>query len=150
MTKERNTKIGSVYPFLDARTPMANSELLPVKISVILRGKQFRIGVNLYTTHEIFNKAMTSREPFLRMPKDLAWRSVPLRHVGSKSPDLRKQQTTSLGATPPSIIQPQISAVHIGGHAAGKDELVVLGVVEAYVGVVVVVAGGLYVHFYLG
>lgn len=67
MTKVRNTKIGSVYPFLDARTPMANSELLPVKISVILRGKQFRIGVKLYTTHEIFNKAMTGRGT---IPKD--------------------------------------------------------------------------------
>jgi integrase/recombinase XerD len=61
MTKVRNTKIGSVYPFLDARTPMADSELLPVKISVILRGKQFRVGVKLYSTPEVFNKAMTGK-----------------------------------------------------------------------------------------
>ncbi len=61
MTKIRNTKIGSVYAFLDARTPMANSQLLPVKISVILRGEQFRVGVKLYTTPDIFNKAMTGK-----------------------------------------------------------------------------------------
>ncbi len=61
MTKVKNTKIGSVYAFLDARTPMANSELLPVKISVILKGKQFRVGVKLYTTPDIFNKAMTGK-----------------------------------------------------------------------------------------
>ncbi len=61
MTKVKNTKAGSVYPFLDARTPMANSELLPVKISVILRGKQFRIGIKLYSTQDVFNKAMSGK-----------------------------------------------------------------------------------------
>jgi hypothetical protein len=61
MTKVRNTKIGSVYPFLDARTPMADSPLLPVKLSVILKGSQFRVGLKLYATNDVFNKAMTGK-----------------------------------------------------------------------------------------
>lgn len=61
MNKVKNTKTGSVYPFLDARTPMANSDLLPVKLSVILKGNQFRIGVKLYTTQDVFDKAMTGK-----------------------------------------------------------------------------------------
>lgn len=69
MTKIRNTKIGSVYAFLDARTPMVNSQLLPVKISVILRGEQFRVGVKLYTTPDIFNKAMTGKDGIPREAK---------------------------------------------------------------------------------
>jgi integrase/recombinase XerD len=71
MPQIKNTKIGSVYPFLDARTPMANSDLLPVKISVILRGKQFRIGVKLYTTPDVFNKAMTGKGTIGREAKIL-------------------------------------------------------------------------------
>lgn len=65
--QSKNTKIGSVYVFLDARTPMANSELLLVKILVILRGKQFRVDVKLYSTSEIVNKAMIGKGT---IPKD--------------------------------------------------------------------------------
>lgn len=58
MEMMKNTKKGSVYAFLDARTPMTNSDLLPVKISVSLKGKQFRMGLKLYATKELFGKAM--------------------------------------------------------------------------------------------
>ncbi len=61
MKKSRNLKLGSVYPFLDARTPMANSDLLPIKISVTLKGAQFRIGVKLYATQDVFDKAMAGK-----------------------------------------------------------------------------------------
>lgn len=71
MSNLKNTKIGSVYPFLDARTPMVGSDLLPVKISVILRGKQFRVGVKLYTTPDVFNKAMTGKGTIGREAKIL-------------------------------------------------------------------------------
>jgi len=71
MTKVRNTKIGSVYPFLDARTPMAGSDLLPVKMSIILKGKQFRVGLKLYTTTEVFNKAMTGKGTIPKEAKTL-------------------------------------------------------------------------------
>ncbi len=47
MNKTINFKSGSVYAFLDARTPMANSDLLPVKLSVILKSGHFRIGLKL-------------------------------------------------------------------------------------------------------
>ena len=59
MNKTINSKAGSVYAFLDARTPMANSDLLPVKLSVILKTGQFRIGLKLYATRELFDKAMS-------------------------------------------------------------------------------------------
>ncbi|PQJ09612.1 hypothetical protein CJD36_016870 [Flavipsychrobacter stenotrophus] len=61
MANSKNTKTGSVYPFLDARTPMADSDLLPVKISIVLKGSQFRIGLKLYATPDLFNKAMTGK-----------------------------------------------------------------------------------------
>jgi integrase/recombinase XerD len=55
----KTTQHGSVYPFLDARTPMANSNLLPIKLSVYLNGAQFRIGLQPYATKEIFDKAVS-------------------------------------------------------------------------------------------
>ena len=61
MKKTTNVKAGSVYPFLDARTPMASSDLLPVKLSVILKGSQFRIGLKLYSSQEVFAKAMSAK-----------------------------------------------------------------------------------------
>ncbi len=67
MKKTVNSKAGSVYPFLDARTPMANSDLLPVKISVNLKGVQFRVGIKLYATTEVFDKAMSLKGT---MPKE--------------------------------------------------------------------------------
>lgn len=59
MKNIKTTQHGSVNPFLDARTPMANSNLLPVKLSVYLNGSQFRIGLQLYATKEIFDKAIS-------------------------------------------------------------------------------------------
>ena len=56
-----NTKAGSIYPFLDPRTPMANSDMLPIKISVFLNGAQFRIGLKLYATPELFKKATSPK-----------------------------------------------------------------------------------------
>ena len=56
-----NTKAGSVFPFLDPRTPMANSDMLPVKITVFLKGAQFRIGLKLYAMPDLFQKAMSSK-----------------------------------------------------------------------------------------
>jgi len=61
MTKTKNSIAGSAYPFLDARTPMANSDLLPVKLSVNLKGAQFRIGLKLYSSPTLFEKAMSSK-----------------------------------------------------------------------------------------
>ncbi len=62
-----NSKAGSVYAFLDARTPMANSDQLPVKLSCFLKGSQFRIGLKLRATPELFQKAMS---PKGSIPKD--------------------------------------------------------------------------------
>ena len=61
MRRSMNLKLGSVYPFLDARTPLANSDMLPIKISVTLKGAQFRIGVKLYATPDVFDKAMSGK-----------------------------------------------------------------------------------------
>jgi integrase/recombinase XerD len=58
--KAENTKHGSVYPFLDARTPMKNSDQLPVKLSVNIDGNVFRVGLKLYATPEVFQKALSS------------------------------------------------------------------------------------------
>ena len=61
MKKTENSKAGSVYPILDARTPMANSAMLPIKISVNIRGQVFKVGLKLYSTPEIFEKAISSK-----------------------------------------------------------------------------------------
>ena len=60
MKKTTNTKAGSVYPFLDHRTPKANSDKLPVKLTVFLQGAQFRIGLKLYASPDVFDKATSS------------------------------------------------------------------------------------------
>ena len=60
MKKKTSSKAGSIYPFLDARTPMANSDLLPVKLSVIIKGSQFRISLKLYASRQLFDKAMSA------------------------------------------------------------------------------------------
>jgi integrase len=67
MKKTTNSKAGSVYPFLDARTPMKNSDQLPVKLTIFLKGAQFRIGLKLHATPEVFEKAMSSKGT---IPKD--------------------------------------------------------------------------------
>ncbi len=56
----KDKQVGSIYPFLDARTPMVNSDLLPVKLTVYIEGKQFRIGLKLYATQDIFDKAVSA------------------------------------------------------------------------------------------
>ena len=48
-------------PFLDHQTTMAISELLPVKLTVFLKGAQFCKGSKLYATPDLFQKAMSSR-----------------------------------------------------------------------------------------
>jgi len=67
MAKGSKTKKGSVYPFLDKRTAMANGTNWPVKLTVNLNGEQFRISVKLYTTEDIFNKAVYGKGS---MPKE--------------------------------------------------------------------------------
>lgn len=71
MSKTKNDNNGTVYPFLDARTPMADSPLLPVKLSVFLRGSQFRVGIKVYSTKEIFDKATSSKGSMPREAKEL-------------------------------------------------------------------------------
>jgi len=67
MSNRKNDNNGTVYPFLDARTPMADSPLLPVKLSVSLNGSQFRVGIKVYSTKEIFEKATSLKGS---MPKE--------------------------------------------------------------------------------
>ncbi|WP_276131932.1 tyrosine-type recombinase/integrase [Polluticoccus soli] len=67
MAKTDNTKPGSVYPFLDMRTPMANSPLWPVKLTVNIKGQQFRVGLKLYSTQDVFDKAIAGKGG---MPKE--------------------------------------------------------------------------------
>ena len=53
---------GSVYPYLDKRLPVFKTELYPVRISVILKGHdQFRIGLKLFSTKDLFAKAISSQ-----------------------------------------------------------------------------------------
>jgi hypothetical protein len=66
-----NTKAGSVYPFLDPRTPMANSNKLQVKLSVFLKGAQFRIGLKLYAAPDVFKKATASNGSITKEAKTL-------------------------------------------------------------------------------
>lgn len=61
------TKKSSVYPFLDKRTPMADGINWPVKLTVTLNAEQFRINIKIYTTEEIFNKAVYGKGS---MPKE--------------------------------------------------------------------------------
>ncbi|MFA6150992.1 MAG: hypothetical protein WC716_06720 [Chitinophagaceae bacterium] len=44
MKKIINSKAGSAYPFLDARTPMADSDMLPVKLTITLNSAQFPLA----------------------------------------------------------------------------------------------------------
>lgn len=71
MSKIANTKQGTVYPILDARTPMKGSNLLPVKLSVTLKGKQFMVGIKLYSVREVFEKAISSAGTVPREAKQL-------------------------------------------------------------------------------
>lgn len=71
MNRTKNDNNGTVYPFLDARTPMADSDLLPVKLSVFLKGAQFRVGIKVYSTKEIFEKATSSKGSMPREAKVL-------------------------------------------------------------------------------
>ncbi len=62
MKKILNVSTGTVYPYLDKRVPKSNTELYPVRVSVILKGHdQFRIGIKLYATKEMFEKAVYSK-----------------------------------------------------------------------------------------
>ena len=62
MTNTLNTNTGSVNPYLDKRVAKYNSNLYPVRISVILKGHdQFRIGIKLSATKEMFEKAMYTK-----------------------------------------------------------------------------------------
>lgn len=67
MSNIDNHKSGTAYPFLDTRRPLANPSLWPVRISVNIKGQQFRIAIKLNTTKEIFEKAVSGRGT---MPKE--------------------------------------------------------------------------------
>lgn len=67
MTKRVKTKNSSVYPFLDKRQPMADGINWPVRLTVSLNGEQFRVNLKIYTTEEIFNKAVYGKGS---MPKE--------------------------------------------------------------------------------
>ncbi len=56
MTNNNSNNKGSVYAFVDKRTPMANGLIWPIKLTVYIKGQQFRIGIKKYTTEEIYNK----------------------------------------------------------------------------------------------
>jgi integrase/recombinase XerD len=71
MKKTINAKAGTAYPFLDARTPMANSDMLPVKLTITLNSAQFRIGLKLYATPDIFEKAMSAKGTIPKEAKTL-------------------------------------------------------------------------------
>ncbi|MFA6151015.1 MAG: site-specific integrase [Chitinophagaceae bacterium] len=71
MKKTINSKAGSAYPFLDARTPMANSDMLPVKLTITLNSAQFRIGLKLYATPDVFEKAMSAKGTITKEAKAL-------------------------------------------------------------------------------
>ncbi len=71
MNKIENSKAGTVYPFLDARTPLKKSNMLPVKLSVNIKGEVFRIGLKLHATPEIFNKAISSKGSITNEAKKL-------------------------------------------------------------------------------
>ncbi len=71
MKKAENSKAGSVYPFLDARTPMKNSNMLPVKLSVNIKGEVFRVGLKLSAIPEIFDKAISSKGSITNEAKKL-------------------------------------------------------------------------------
>lgn len=66
-----NNQTGSAYPFLDARTPKSNSDLLPVKLSVNLEGKQFRIGIKINASRELFEKAVSGKGTIPKEAKQL-------------------------------------------------------------------------------
>ncbi len=67
MSRTKNDNNGTVYPFLDARTPMANTDLLPIKLSITLKRSQFRVGIKVYATREVFDKATSLKGA---MPKE--------------------------------------------------------------------------------
>lgn len=71
MKKSTKPKTSSVYPFLDHRTPKANSDKLPVKLTVFLQGAQFRIGLKLYATPDVFDKATSSGGSIPKEAKEL-------------------------------------------------------------------------------
>ena len=50
---------------------MANSDLLPVKITVNLNGSQFRVGLRLYASPGMFEKAMSSKGSIPKEAKTL-------------------------------------------------------------------------------
>ncbi len=88
MNKKINSRAGSVYPFLDARTPMANSDLLPVKITVNLNGSQFRVGLKLYASPGMFEKAMSSKGS---IPKEAKALKVEIETYVDKAYDILDQ-----------------------------------------------------------
>lgn len=88
MSKISNTKSGSVYPFLDARTPLKGSSMLPVKLSVMLQGKQFRVGLKLFATKDVFDKAMSSAGA---VPKEAKQLRMQLEEYLSKAQSILNQ-----------------------------------------------------------
>lgn len=67
MASTKNIKSGTVYPFLDTRTPMTDSPLWPIKLSISIKGQQFRVGLKVYSTRDIFDKAIAGKGS---MPKE--------------------------------------------------------------------------------
>lgn len=65
--KSVKTKNSSVYPFLDKRQPMADGVNWPIRLTVSLKGEQFRVNLKMYTTEEIFDKAVYGKGS---MPKE--------------------------------------------------------------------------------
>lgn len=62
MIQTQNTNTGSVNPYLDKRVAKCNSDLYPVRISIILKGHdQFRIGIQMYATKDMFEKAVYAK-----------------------------------------------------------------------------------------
>jgi integrase len=66
MTATKNSKHGTVYPFLDRRKAPSGS-LYPVKLTVNIKGNQFRIGIKLHTTPDMFKRATSWKGS---VPKD--------------------------------------------------------------------------------
>ncbi|MBN9295390.1 MAG: site-specific integrase [Filimonas sp.] len=60
MARLHNAKVGSVYPFLDTRFPNQKTALYPVKLTINLKGSQFRIALKLYSSKEVFQKSLSN------------------------------------------------------------------------------------------
>ena len=56
-----NSKAGSIFPFRNHRTPMADRDMQPFKLTVFLKRRTVPYRIEVICTPDLFKKAMSSK-----------------------------------------------------------------------------------------